>query len=104
MKDAILKKISPRGFEVIAERFKALSEVSRLQIVQALQAGEKSVNQLVEETGLGQPNVSRHLKILQVAGLIAKRKEGLNVYYRIIDQLVNELCAVVCKNIPPHER
>ena len=99
-----LKRMSPRGLELVAERFKALGEVSRLQIVEALQRGEKHVNELVSETGLGQPNVSRHLKILVGAGLIAKRKEGLNVYYRIADQMINDLCAAVCKTLPMHER
>ncbi|MCC6220725.1 MAG: winged helix-turn-helix transcriptional regulator, partial [Deltaproteobacteria bacterium] len=58
--------------EALAARFRALGETSRLSIIQALQDGEKCVSELVLLTGLSQPNVSRHLNVLQTAGLIGR--------------------------------
>ena len=97
-----LKSMSFEAIDAVAMRFRALSEVSRLYIVQALQSGEKNVSDLVELTGLSQPNVSRHLSILVTSGLIGKRKEGLNVVYKIIDEHLEDLCAIVCKSVSAH--
>ena len=94
-----LKNLPPEFVEAVAERFRALGEVSRLAIVQALQSGEKNVTELVEITGLSQPNVSRHLSVLVIAGLVGRRKEGLNVLYRVVDQHLAEICAIVCKSV-----
>lgn len=94
-----LKSLSNSELERVARNFQALSEVSRLRIVQALHSGEKSVSQLVELTKLSQPNVSRHLTVLVNAGLIGRRKSGLNVLYRITEASLAELCAIVCKSV-----
>lgn len=94
-----LKNISPDKIEAVANRFRALGEVSRLYIIQALQAGEKNVTEIVEITGLSQPNVSRHLGVLINTGLIGRRKDGLNVVYRIVDDHLSEICAIVCKSV-----
>ena len=64
-----------------------------------LLTGEKSVGKIVEETGQGQANVSKHLKRLAESGLIARRKEGLQVFYRVDSPFVRRVCAVVCENI-----
>lgn len=94
-----LKGIAPHDFDAIATRFRALSEVSRLQIIQALQSGEKNVSELAAMTELSQPNVSRHLSVLVTAGLLGRRKDGLNVLYRVIDESLSEICAIVCKSV-----
>ncbi len=83
----------------VAARFKVLSEPMRLQILQALETGRLSVGELAEAVGSTQPNVSKHLKILQEEGLIARRKEGNAVYYSIADPSVFELCDVVCGSL-----
>ena len=62
-------------------------------------SGERNVTQVVEETGRNQANVSKHLKMLAEAGLVARRKEGLQVFYRLDDTLVEGLCKLVCKTI-----
>ena len=80
----------------LAERFKALAEVSRLTILSTLHGGELSVGELVEETGLGQANVSKHLDVLRRYGFVAKRKEGLNVFYRVADADVFRICDIMC--------
>lgn len=94
-----LKKLPPEVFESIALRFRALSELSRLKIVEALQSGEKNVTELVELTELSQSNVSRHLNILVSAGLVSRKKDGLNMLYRISDSTLLDLCALMCRSV-----
>lgn len=99
-----LKGVSDADLETIAWRFRALGEVSRLHLVRALQSGEKNVTDLVEITGLSQPNVSRHLAVLVAAGLLGRRKDGLNVLYKIVDESLAEICAIVCKSVSKQSR
>ena len=89
---------------LVAERFKVLAEPARLQLLQALMPGERSVGQLVETTGLTQANVSKHLQLLLVHNLVARRKEGLFVYYHIADQSVFQLCELVCNRLEREAR
>ena len=59
-------------------------------------AGERSVNDLAEALEATQSNGSRHLQALHDAGLVARRREGVGVYYRIGDPVIFELCKIVC--------
>ncbi len=93
------KALSDHALELIARRFKALSESSRLRLIHTLQSGEMSVGELVEETGLTQTNTSRHLQVLVETGILKRRKKGLNVYYAIADQGIFDLCEAVCGSI-----
>jgi DNA-binding transcriptional ArsR family regulator len=81
---------------LVAERFRTLGEPARLNILNTLRTGEKAVSQLVEETGLSQANVSKHLQILHTGGFVARRKEGLYVYYSLADREVFQLCDIMC--------
>ena len=94
-----MQHLSEATLEKLAERFKALSEPMRLRLVYALMDGEKTVSQLVRETGALQANVSKHLGILLDAGILGRRKEGTSAYYRITDETVFELCDLVCGSI-----
>ncbi len=85
--------------ELIAAKFQMLADPTRLAILRALMKGEKSVGQVVTETRRGQANVSKHLKLLADSSLVCRRKEGLQVYYRLDDPLVEQLCALVCSAI-----
>ena len=85
--------------EIMAEKFQMLADPTRLAILRALMEGEKSVGQVVTETGRGQANISKHLKLLADTGLVCRRKEGLQVYYRLDDPLVEKLCTLVCSSI-----
>ena len=85
--------------ELIADRFKALAEPMRLRILDALRDGEATVGEIVEHTGAGQANVSRHLNLLHRQGLVGRRKDGLNVYYRIADPAIFRLCELVCSSL-----
>jgi ArsR family transcriptional regulator len=92
-------KIPDEILNLMAERFRMLGDATRLSILRVLMAGERNVGQVVEETGQGQANVSKHLKGLADSGLVARRKAGLQVFYRINDPLVEQLCELVCGNI-----
>ncbi len=85
--------------DLMAEKFRTLGDATRLAILRTLMQGERNVGQVVEQTGRNQANVSKHLKMLAEAGLVARRKEGLQVFYRLDDPLVERLCKLVCETI-----
>ena len=78
-----------------AELCKSLSDPKRLQIIQELRSGEKAVSELVGILGLKQSNTSQHLAVLRRMGVIAPRKEGNTVYYRLADAKIAEACDLV---------
>jgi ArsR family transcriptional regulator len=90
------KSLSPEQLRHIAERFKALGEPSRLEILQALRNGERTVSDILAVTRLGQANASKHLQVLHSAGLVHRRKDGLNTWYRLADADVLRLCELMC--------
>ena len=91
--------LTPEVLGLVAERFKALGEPARLQLLQCLRRGERSVTELVDESELGQANVSKHLRMLHSLGFVTRRKEGLNVYYALADEGVFALCDLMCGHI-----
>jgi DNA-binding transcriptional ArsR family regulator len=76
----------------------------RLKLLQLLEPGEHSVGQLVDLVGGNQPNVSRHLQVLHEGGLVARRRDGGNVFYSIADPVVFELCDLVCRSAAQQAR
>jgi DNA-binding transcriptional ArsR family regulator len=90
------KRLNPEQLQAIAERFKALAEPSRLELLNALCAGERTVTELLDATGLAQANASRHLQVLHGAGFVRRRKEGASIYYRLADADVLRLCDLMC--------
>jgi DNA-binding transcriptional ArsR family regulator len=88
--------LPPEVLELVAERFRALGEPARLRILEALRAGERTVGELTEATGLAQANLSRHLQLLHSLGFVERRKEGLYVRYRLSGDDVFRLCDLVC--------
>ncbi len=89
-------ELSPEALQLVADRFRVLAEPVRLRILQSLRNGEKNVSELTALLGTTQPNVSKHLRVLQEAGLIGRRQSGTTVYCYVADQTVFELCDVVC--------
>ena len=85
--------------DLMAEKFRMLADATRLAILRTLMRGECNVTRVVEETGRNQANASKHLKMLAETGLITRRKEGLQVFYRLDDPLVERLCKLVCETI-----
>jgi len=86
-------------FDVVAAYFSVLSEPMRLRIMHAICEEEKSVSQIVAELGANQTNISRHLNLMRRGGVLARRKEGSQVYYRAADAAMVEVCRSVCDRI-----
>jgi DNA-binding transcriptional ArsR family regulator len=104
----MLDSFSPQTSSVVlasvADYFKVLSEVSRLQILSCLQLGAMNGKEIAEATGLGQANLSKHLKALTQAGIISRQPQGVSVYYQITDPVIYDLCQVVCDRISQQMR
>lgn len=92
-------KPSPQALTPVAEFFKVLSEVSRLQVLCSLKSGAKNVTEIIAATGLGQANVSKQLKMLTQAGMVVRRPKGISVFYEISDLMIFELCEIVCARL-----
>ncbi|MBM3791177.1 MAG: metalloregulator ArsR/SmtB family transcription factor [Acidobacteriota bacterium] len=88
--------LSDEALEMVAGRFRCLGEPIRLKIIRALEPGEANVGQLVEMLHATQANVSKHLKVLVDAGILARRPQGTAAFYHIADPLVMQLCQIVC--------
>ena len=88
-----------RVFELAAELFGVLATPMRLRILSALCDQEKSVSQLLGEIETTQPNLSQHLNVLYRTGVLAKRKEGTQVIYRVQSEQAVTLCRTVCTQI-----
>jgi DNA-binding transcriptional ArsR family regulator len=85
--------LSPDAAELIARRFRALSDPTRLRILDLLRdRDEASVGELTEALGGSQQNVSKHLSALLTEGFVARRKQGTSSLYRIADPGVHEIC------------
>ena len=97
------KDLSPaqmeQVFSKVSQFFSLLSEPSRLKILFILCNGEKSVNQVTEESGSSQANVSRHLTALHRQGILKRRKEGVTVFYSIGDEATLGICQSVCARV-----
>jgi len=86
-------------FQLAAELFRVLSAPMRLRIIKSLCDHEKNVTELLAEINTTQPNMSQHLNTLYLSGVLAKRRDGVLIYYRIADARVADLCRVVCKQV-----
>lgn len=93
------RPLNEDALQLVAARFAVLSEPMRLRLIQSLFEGERNVTDLVEATGGTQANVSRHLQTLTAAHILARRKEGLQVFYRISDPTIPKLCELVCGSL-----
>lgn len=80
----------------IADRLKALADPTRLAILHALEDRERNVSDLLAEIGGSQANLSKHLARMRHAGLVAARRDGTNVFYRVIDPAAFAVCRTVC--------
>jgi DNA-binding transcriptional ArsR family regulator len=83
-------------FESVAELFGVLSTPIRLKIISAVCNGEKNVSELLSQINTTQPNMSQHLSMLYRSGVLAKRREGTQIYYRLQSERVATLCRAVC--------
>jgi ArsR family transcriptional regulator len=101
-------------YETVAELFSVLSTPIRLKIISAVCQREKNVSELLSEIDTTQPNMSQHLSMLYRSGVLARRREGTQIYYRLQSERVATLCRAVCTQVaieldsgaetPPSER
>ncbi len=83
-----------------AERFRLLSDPARLRLLNELDTAEElPVGELAERAGVGLSNTSKHLHQLEREGLLAKRRQGTTIFYRIADPSLSELCDLVCAGL-----
>lgn len=82
--------------ELIAQRFRALGEPNRIRILERLRTSPRTVQELADELGSTQQNVSKHLGLLLSLGIVSRRKEGGYSYYAIEDESVLRMCDDVC--------
>ena len=76
-----------------------MSAPMRLRIISALCNGEKNVGELLGEINTTQPNMSQHLNTLYQAGVLDKRRDGVQIYYRIINKKVVSVCRAMCVEV-----
>ena len=96
---AVMDGLPQKALNEVAAYFQALSEPTRLQILNLLRQGERNVGELAQLCGYTSANISRHLSMLSKQGLVAKQGRGTSVYYRIADESVYALCDLVCGSI-----
>jgi ArsR family transcriptional regulator len=91
--------LSREAFELLATRFRALGDATRLALLHELFDAERTVQELAHTTATSQANTSKHLALLLEQGLVARRRAGLFVYYRIADATLERLCRLVCNSL-----
>ena len=96
--------LTPELLALIAERFKALAEPARLQILATLRAGEMTVGELATAVEFSQANVSKHLQVLHAQQFVSRRKDGSFVRYALADRSVFQLCDLMCGRIEAEAR
>ena len=94
-----LAATSDQTFQMAAELFSVLSAPMRLRIIKSVCDKEKNVSEMLAEIDTTQPNMSQHLNTLYKAGILGKRREGVQIYYRVIDPRVTDLCHSVCSHV-----
>ncbi|HWC01835.1 MAG TPA: metalloregulator ArsR/SmtB family transcription factor [Methylomirabilota bacterium] len=91
--------LSREALEILARRFRALGDATRLALLQALFAGEHTVQELCALTNTTQANASKHLALLFEQGLVARQRDGFFTRYRIADATLEPLCRLVCGSL-----
>lgn len=89
-------------FELQSDICKTLASPKRIEILNALKDGEKTVSQLVEILGVPKANVSQHLAVMRYKGILKTRREGINIYYSVSNQKVIDACALMREVLMEH--
>lgn len=82
-------------FELQSEVCKTLASPKRLEILNALKEGEKTVTELVDILGVPKANVSQHLAVMRHKGILETRREGVNIFYRVANPKVIQACILM---------
>jgi DNA-binding transcriptional ArsR family regulator len=91
--------LPPLVVDIVANRFRALGEPMRIRMLDLLRDGERTVGELAERLDTTQQNISKHIGILQRAGIVGRRRDGVRTPYAIVDETVLDLCGIVCGGI-----
>ncbi|HEY1131928.1 MAG TPA: metalloregulator ArsR/SmtB family transcription factor [Roseateles sp.] len=94
-----MQDLPDEALQQVAAYFQALSEPTRLQILNLLRRGERNVGEIAQACGFTSANISRHLSVLMQQGLVTRESRGSAVYYSIADESVYALCDLVCGSI-----
>ncbi len=94
-----MEGLPAEALEQVAAYFQALSEPTRLQILNLLRQREHNVGELAQLCGYTSANISRHLALLTMHGLVERQSRGTSVYYSIADDSIYALCDLVCGRI-----
>ena len=97
-------KMSDELTTLVAERIKALADPARVRLLSALRDGERSVGDLVDDTGLTQANASKHLARLHQLGFVTRQRDGLHINFSLADRDVLKLCDLMCGRIEAETR
>jgi len=97
--DATMQSLPDEALAQVAAYFQALSEPTRLRVLNLLREQERSVGELAQLCGYSSANISRHLTLLTQHGLVERQTRGNSAIYRIADPSVYALCDLVCGNI-----
>ena len=82
-------------YELQSEVCKTLASPKRIEILNALKEGEKTVSELVDILGVPKANVSQHLAVMRHKGILTSRREGINMYYSVANYKVIEACILM---------
>ncbi len=96
---ASIDKEQDAVFEAAAELFTVLSTPIRLKIISAVCEHEKNVSELLAQIDTTQPNMSQHLATLYRSGVLTKRRDGTQIYYKLRSERVATLCRAVCTQV-----
>lgn len=99
MNKGITGQTTIADYAAAAELFGVLSTPIRLRIIGALCGPERNVSQLLQEIEVSQPNMSQQLNVLYRAGVLDKRREGAQMFYRIANETVVRVCRAVCAQV-----
>ncbi|HEB34501.1 hypothetical protein LCGC14_0830860 [marine sediment metagenome] len=87
--------MNKRIYELHADVCKTLANAKRLEILNALRDKDMTVNELAERVGALKANISQHLAVMRQKGILASRRDGINIYYRIANPKVIQACDIM---------
>ncbi len=95
IKKALASRLPQDAYDKNANIYKILANSKRLEILNILKFGETAVEDLLKITKLSKANLSQHLALMRHNGLVQTRRDGLNIFYRIVDPRIVEPCKIL---------
>ena len=102
MRTTMPSPIPPDLAELIADRLRVIGDPDRIRILDLLRKQERTIGELADELATSQQNASKHVGVLQQAGIVGRRKQGTSTYCRVVDASVFDLCELVCGGLQDH--